>query len=176
MPGPVFREGETVVLRTIEAEDLDYVERLFNDQRVREHTDRHEPAYRSRSREWLDSLGEKDVVVLLVCEGTDPVGWINLFSLDDVVGTAEVGYGMAPDRWGEGFATDALETICRYAFEERGLHKMYARVFVTNPGSKRVLEKVGFHEEGRHREEALVDGDHVDVHRFGLLASEWLQD
>lgn len=176
MPGPVFLEGETVELRTIEEADLDFVERLFNDPRVRQHTDRHAPAYRSRGRELLDSLGGGDKVVLLVCNDTERLGFINLFSMDDVFGTAEVGYGIAPDHWERGYATDALGTVCRYAFQDRGLHKVYGRVFATNPGSQRVMEKVGFRDEGVLREEALVDAERVDVHRYGLLTTEWQRD
>jgi RimJ/RimL family protein N-acetyltransferase len=36
-----------------------------------------------------------------------------------------------------------------------------------------VLEKVGLREEGVLRDERFVDGEHVDVHRFGLLVDEW---
>jgi RimJ/RimL family protein N-acetyltransferase len=63
--------------------------------------------------------------------------------------------------------------MCRYAFEERRLDKVVAEAYATNPGSRRVLEKVGFREEGVHRQEAFVGGERVDLVHFGLLAEEF---
>lgn len=80
---------------------------------------------------------------------------------------------LAPESWGNGYATDALEAVCGYAFEERRLHKVYATAFETNPASRRVLEKAGFTEEGVLRQEGFAAGRHVDLHRYGLLAAEW---
>ena len=60
-----------------------------------------------------------------------------------------------------------------YAFDQRRLNKVIANAFDFNAGSRRVLEKVGFTEEGLHREEAFVDGAFVDIYRYGLLAREW---
>ena len=82
-------------------------------------------------------------------------------------GLAEVGFGIMPEEWGNGYASDALRTMCSYAFEERGLHKVYGNAFATNVGSQRVMENVGFEEEGILREEAIEDGRRVDVHRYG---------
>jgi RimJ/RimL family protein N-acetyltransferase len=48
----------------------------------------------------------------------------------------------------------------------------HATVYAQNDGSRRVLEKVGFTEEGLLRQEGFVGGEHVDVVRCGLLAEE----
>ena len=52
------------------------------------------------------------------------------------------------------------------------LEKLSADALATNPASQRVLEKNGFLEEGRFRDHAFVDGERVDVVRYGLLADE----
>jgi RimJ/RimL family protein N-acetyltransferase len=78
-----------------------------------------------------------------------------------------------PSAWGNGYATDALREICRYGFDERRLNKVVARAYETNPASNRVLEKVGFEQEGTFRQEAFVRGEFVDIHRYGLLAAEF---
>jgi len=80
---------------------------------------------------------------------------------------------IAPEEWGNGYATDALTAVCGYAFEERRLNKVYATTYATNPASSRVLEKAGFTREGVLRKEGFVDGDYVDMYRYGLLAEEW---
>jgi RimJ/RimL family protein N-acetyltransferase len=42
-----------------------------------------------------------------------------------------------------------------------------------NPASVRVLERLGFREEGRRRDDFYKDGAYVDVLTYGLLADEF---
>lgn len=176
MSGATFLTGDTIELKTLTEKDVEIVQRLLNDPQIRQPTDRYAPAYKSRVNQWISSRGEDDEINLLIYSGENPVGLINLFSIDDVFGLAEVGFGIIPEHWGNGYASDGLRTLCSYAFEERGLHKVYGNAFATNAGSQRVMEKVGFQEEGILREEAIEDGRRVDMHRYGLLAEEWLAD
>ena len=174
MPGPVFRDGEVVELCPVETEDVPFVQRVVTDPRVRKGIAASEPMNRVQEREWVESLGDDDGASLLVCVEGDPVGTIGLKPPNEVWGTAEVGYMIDPAQWGNGYATDALRETCGYAFEERRLDKVYATAYATNPASCRVLETVGFEREGVLRDEGFVEGERVDVHRYGLLADEWL--
>lgn len=89
------------------------------------------------------------------------------------LGTAEVGYAIHPDHWGNGFATEAVAPLTRYAFGERRLEKLAATVYEHDPASMRVLEKAGWHEEAVLEREAFVGGDRVDLHRFAAHADGW---
>lgn len=106
-------------------------------------------------------------------DDANPVGMISLFDEDDIAGTATLAYWVLPEAQGNGYCTDATGLVCEYAFSERRLNKLRADVLATNEGSQRVLEKLGFVEEGLLREEKFVYGDYVDVHRYGLLADDW---
>lgn len=172
MSGAAFLKGDVVDLCTIERNDVEFLHRLVNHPRVRPSVFSYAPLNRAQEREWVESVGEDDEVRLLVRADGDPAGTVGLNSPNVVWGTAEVGYMIDPDHWGNGYATDAVSRLCQYAFEERRLNKVYAKVYATNPASRRVLEKVGFVEEGRLRAEAFVEGEYVDVHRYGLLAAE----
>jgi len=173
MPGPVFRDGETVELRTVEEEDVGFLQEVVNHPAVRPHVVQFEPLNRRQEREWVESIGEEPGVQFVVCADGSPVGVTGLNDPVEAWGLAAVGYMIHPDHWNNGFATDAVRELCGYAFAERRYHKVSARAYVTNPASQRVLEKVGFTEEGVFRAEAFVDGEFVDVHRYGLLADEW---
>lgn len=173
MPGPVFRTGDIVELRTVEEEDVEFLQRTLNDPRVRAGIAASDPINRSTEREWAESQGDTDDAHFLVCVEGDPVGEIGLKPPNEVWGTAEVGYMIAPDEWKNGYATDAVTAVCGYAFEERRLNKVYATTYATNPASGRVLEKTGFTKEGVLRKEGFVEGNHVDMYRYGLLAEEW---
>lgn len=172
MAGHVFLRGDAVELRTVEEDDTEFLQATVNDPRVRAGIAAVAPVNGAREREWIESVGDDGGVHLVVHVDGDPVGTVGLKSPDEVWGRAEIGYLVAPDRWGNGYATDAVATLCDYAFDERRLDKVYATVFETNPASSRVLEKAGFAEEGRLRREAFVDGERVDLIRYGLLADE----
>jgi RimJ/RimL family protein N-acetyltransferase len=172
MPGPRYAEGETVTLRTIEEEDVEFCQRLVNDPRVRTRLSQNGPTNRAQEREFIETATD-DGVNLLVCVDGDPVGTVGYNDRNDAWGTAEIGYVITPEAWGNGYATDALSTLSADAFRQQRLHKLYAHVYATNQPSRAVLENVGYVEEGVHRKEAFVDGEYVDVHRYGLLAEEF---
>jgi ribosomal-protein-alanine N-acetyltransferase len=60
---------------------------------------------------------------------------------------AYLGYGIDRAHAGRGIATEAVGQVVEVAWDH-GLHRVQAAVSVDNPGSKRVLDKVGFRREG----------------------------
>ena len=56
----------------------------------------------------------------------------------------EIGWAVAADRWGEGFATELGRGSARVAFEQLGLPDVVAFTLVDNGASRRVMEKLGF--------------------------------
>jgi len=173
MPGPLFLEGDIVTLHPVEQADLEFLGTCVNHPSVREFVAAHRPKTSKDERQWLETVAESDDEVLLVCADGDPVGNVGLHDVDTAFGTAELGYYVHPDAWSNGYATDAVGQVVGYAFAELRLHKVSARCFEHNDGSRRVLEKNGFQREGVLREEAFVDDEHVDMYRYGLLAEEW---
>lgn len=61
-------------------------------------------------------------------------------------------YGLHPDTWGEGLATEVAETICRHAFLTLDFERIEAATDVPNHRSVRVLERLGMHLERRSDE------------------------
>lgn len=86
---------------------------------------------------------------------------------------AEIGYELAPDEWGHGYASEAARAILRFGFEHLQLHRIVAHCLVENIGSARVLEKIGLRQEGRLRESELIKGRWHDTLIYGILAREW---
>lgn len=174
MPGPAFLHGDRVDLHTIEEEDAEFLQAAINDPRVRRGIGMRGPITGHEEREWIEGLGEEDGVHLLVCRDGEPMGTVGLHDLGEgSAGTAKVGYWLHPDHHGRGYATEAVELLVGYGFDQHRLHRVTAKVYDFNEASKRVLEKVGFVEEGAHREGTFVDGEYVDVCYFGVLEGEW---
>ena len=95
-------------------------------------------------------------------------------SVWDATQTAELGYSLAPELWGQGLATEAVGSVVDYAFETLRLHKIYGYAAEPNIGSHRVMEKIGMTLEGRAREQGMIrDGTRVDTRNYGILRHEW---
>jgi [ribosomal protein S5]-alanine N-acetyltransferase len=58
--------------------------------------------------------------------------------------SGQIGYYIAPDCWGQGYATEAAGRLLRYATDNLRLPRVTAHVFLGNTASLRVLEKLGF--------------------------------
>lgn len=80
--------------------------------------------------------------------------------------SAWIGYWVSGDVTGGGVATGALALGLDHCFGAVGLHRVEATVRPGNAASRRVLEKVGFREEGLLKRYLNVDGawrDHLLV-------------
>lgn len=170
MPGPVFIEGDTVALHPVEEDDHHFLYSHGNRTGIREGVGRARPVDRESIAEMLD--GERSTA-FIVCRDGDPVGYVWLWGIDEATGRGELGYWIVPDAQGRGYAPEAVSLITEYAFSERRLHKVEARVWETNEASQRVLEKLGFEREGTLRDRNYVDGEHLDAHFYGVLEGEW---
>ncbi|WP_436925321.1 GNAT family N-acetyltransferase [Halosimplex amylolyticum] len=181
MPGPVFLRGDGVTLRPVEESDYEFFRRHANHPDVRPGFGGGAPATADDIADRIEAMqDDDDSETFLVCaaDGDDSasvqrVGEAFCFDLYEQRGSVEIGYWIAPDHQGNGYATAAAERLVEYCFAERRLHKVDARVLAFNDGSRRVLEKVGFESEGRRRDEYYVDGEYVDAELYGLVADEW---
>ena len=86
---------------------------------------------------------------------------------------ADIGYELAPERWGKGYATEAALAIVAFGFEELELHRISSWCIADNVASARVLEKVRMKKEGRLRQNEYFKGRWWDTLLYGLLVDEW---
>nr|WP_269669441.1 GNAT family N-acetyltransferase [Paenibacillus sp. GSMTC-2017] len=75
------------------------------------------------------------------------IGWCGFGSLDFNHNVTEIFYLIGKHHWGCGYATEAIEGLMKYCFDELGLEKLSAVVKPDNIASKRIIEKLGFHYE-----------------------------
>jgi ribosomal-protein-alanine N-acetyltransferase len=85
---------------------------------------------------------------------------------------AEVWYKIHPDCWGQGYATEALNTLIQFGFNELGLHRIEAGCAIENIASIKVLEKVGMSKEGIKRKILPIRGEWVDNYFYSILETD----
>lgn len=180
MPGPVFLEGETVTLRPVEEEDIEFIQRCMNDPQVWRPALDIDPMNREQGTEFFENvISDADAVKCLVCEGEEPLGIVSLmesqYGPDETRRSraAELAYYLAPDHHGQGYGSDAAARMVQYAFEDRNLRRISARCGRFNDASAGLLESLGFEHEGTLREAAWFRGEYHDTLWYGLLREEW---
>ena len=76
------------------------------------------------------------------------VGGLGLAGLPDNEGTTEIGYALDQKYRGLGIATEAVQALSDWAFQDQGLQLLRAETPVDNAGSQRVLIKNEFKKTG----------------------------
>jgi len=167
MPGPAFRSADGTELRAIESEDHAFIAEKWNSRDVRLPTNTNEPMTAGDVAAAVDS---DESVNFVVCADGERVGAAWLFGVKPLHGRGELGYWVADGHRGEGHATAAARLLVEYAVAEQRLRKLTARVFEGNEASERVLEKVGFEEEGLLRDHYYIDGEWLDATLYAYFA------
>lgn len=104
------------------------------------------------------------------------VGSVSLYEWSSYHRRALMGYDLAKDQWGHGFAQEAIRAILRFAFAEMDLNRVEIWTSAANERSLRLARRLGFTLDGTLRRRILEDDRQFhDCAVFGLLREEWAQ-
>jgi RimJ/RimL family protein N-acetyltransferase len=180
LPRDQFREGSIPVLETKRLalrmpclEDAKAMVVLANDRRIAENTARIPHPYKLADAESFisgASKGAADAVFLITLRGGAVIGACGVTALDE---QAELGYWLGVPHWGKGYATEALHAVIDYAFTDLGHEALNAGARVTNPASRRVLEKCGFQWTGVGLYRIRAINSSAPIDRFRLERGIW---
>lgn len=151
-------ETERLVLRAPRADDAPDIFRIMSDERVVRYfgiPPMHSLEQAVRRVEIFQSsfAAHEGIRWAITMRGEDRlIGTLGFWRLIKAHLRAEVGYELAPERWGQGIMPEALGAVLRFGFTAMGLHSVEAQIDPANNGSRRVLEKLGFVQEGYFRE------------------------
>jgi RimJ/RimL family protein N-acetyltransferase len=87
---------------------------------------------------------------------------------------AELGFTLAQEHQGKGFASEAVSRLLDYAFESLELHRIFAIADCRNKPSWMLLERVGLRQEGHFLENTWFKGEWSDEYLYAVLKDEWL--
>ena len=175
MPGAVFLRGDRIVLRTVEDEDVDVLQRARNEPTFRDGLMSKYPANRTMVEMDLEERAEnddEDTLGALICVEEEPVGMIHLFDIQPAE-SGSLGYWLLPEYRGNGYVTEGAGLLIDHAFQNLALHRILAWAIDYNEASQAVLRRLGFSHEGTHREHVFRNGEYHGIEHYGLLVSEW---
>lgn len=129
-----------------------------------------------QARDGIDSRqdAENPSALCAIRVAEDVVGWAGTFLHDPRARVAEVAYYVLPEYWGNGYASEATRLLVTFAFDELNARRVEASVQADNPGSRRVLEKLDFQQEGTKREAYYKDGEYKNITLWSLLKTEFV--
>jgi UDP-4-amino-4,6-dideoxy-N-acetyl-beta-L-altrosamine N-acetyltransferase len=168
--------GEKSHLRAIEREDIPTFVRWLNDPEVRHYLNLYLPLSKAQEEEWFAAHLRDDSSRVFTIETEDGVaiGNIGLHDLDWKNRSALLGIVIAEkEYWGQGYGSDAITALLRFAFGEMNLHRIWLAVFDFNERAIRCYEKCGFRHEGRAREAMFRDGRYHDALQMAILQQEF---
>lgn len=123
-----------------------------------------------RRRRWA---GRGRALIWAVRYGGQYAGQMSVWSITlGVTWSAQVGYWIDERFAGRGIAPTALALAADFCFQVAGLHRLEASIQPGNVASRRVVEKLGFREEGVRVREVHVDGAWRDHVCYAITAEE----
>ena len=127
----------------------------------------------ARLRTWAAS--EVDVTYALVpTETALPAGLTSLLRIEPAQGSAEIGavlYSPALQRTRA--ATEAVQLLASYLFEELGYRRLEWKLDCLNAASARAAQRLGFRYEGRFRNALVYKGRNRDTDWFAMTDEDW---
>lgn len=98
------------------------------------------------------------------------IGNIKLGPINERYGYADISYFIGEDDCrGKGYAREAIELVCTFAFQKLGLHRIQAGVISGNYRSVKALEACGFRLEGCQIDKFVLDGKFANHLLFGRI-------
>jgi [ribosomal protein S5]-alanine N-acetyltransferase len=163
-------------VRSWRASDLDSLVKYANNERIWLNLrDRFPHPYttcagRAFIRAAMGSDPETQLAIAVEGKAVGGIGFAPQSDVERV--SAEIGFWLGEPFWGRGITTDALVAVTRYAMETQHLTRIFALPFASNLASCRVLERAGYHLEGRLSRSAIKSGVIVDQLQYAYVRGE----
>lgn len=171
---------ERLILDDINRQDTRALFRLMSDERVTRYNDvsaftdisdaywlidfLHERFAQQTGLRWAMRLRDGDGMLIGTCG-------FNVWHRRNRCGV--IGYDLRPDYWNQGLTTEAVHAMVQFGFTKMALNRIEADLMAENHASARVLQKVGFMEEGTLRQRGYWKGQYHDLRLFSLLRVEY---
>lgn len=178
---------ERLVLRSLRQSDYSTLSELFSDPQVIRYVNRGSQPTPIRARRLLNQIRSSstklDSLHYGICwRGKEQVIGITSFQhWNDQNGTAQIGYILNRSCWGRGVATEAVQRLLQFGFDDLHLGRVEARCYEANVSSQRVLSKIGMSYErslpsfGLHDEDDEGSESLMDVKVYSMYREQYVR-
>ncbi len=166
-------ETERLTLRAPRPEDIKAIAVLADDRRIAENTARLPHPYGVSDAEHFVAIANKrasEACFVITLDDT----LIGACGVDPREDGPEIGYWLGASYWGQGYATEAVRAVIDHAFGDLQHEALQAGARVSNPASRRVLEKCAFQWTGVRLSRIRAINSAAPVDRFRLDRKLWV--
>ena len=110
----------------------------------------------------------------IVREKDDALIGMSGYGPNELTGEMDFGYWLGLDHWGQGYATEAAQAVLTHAFCIGRVDEIITDCRLDNPGSRRVLDKLGFRAAGKRERYSLGGDETARTEKLELTCDEWL--
>jgi RimJ/RimL family protein N-acetyltransferase len=175
---PLLTTGR-LILRPFRADDAPVVQQLAGDIRIARGTAAVPHPYGDGVAEaWIAShttlfAQKREIVFAVEARSTSSlIGAVSLLNLAPAHARAELGFWIDVDYWSQGYCTEAVREVMRFAKESLEVTRFVGRCLAWNAASANVMKKVGLEIEGCLVKHEKHEGQYVDQLIFGLSLAE----
>lgn len=173
-------EGKTIILRAIEKEDLEILNKWANNAEIQYWLGGwHFPTNMEDQMRWFSSFSVNSTNQRFVIEAPDlgVIGTANLVDIDWKNRNAFHGMMLGDkDIRGKGYGVDTVMAVMKYAFEELGLQRLDGSMIEYNVASlKMYIEKCGWKKEGRQRNWYFRKNQYWDRIIVGITREDYFE-
>lgn len=167
--------GERLILRQLHVDDAPALFDVLSDSDVMQFWSSGPHANVEETRKyaaWNADTSAGHICWAITVDEMAALGWVIL--LPHRTNSFELGYILGRSHWRNGYVYEAATLALNFAFENLNARRVMADTDPDNVASIRMLEKLGFRQEGYLREEWETHIGVRDSLIFGLLRSEWV--
>jgi len=162
----------------IKQEHLPDIFKLFGDKRVTQYYNIVTLTNESDAQPFIDWFQKRYAEKLGIRWGIALKGHANIigtigFNNFTTRHRANIGYDLQPEFWNNGYATEALNEVISFGFDQLDINRIEAEVMQDNNISEKLLTKIGFKKEGVLRQWMYWNDKHYDMTMYSLLSSDF---
>lgn len=101
------------------------------------------------------------------------IGTCGFVEFDKSNNCAEIGYVISDAYWNNGYATEAVQSIISYGFDQLGFNRIFARHIVGNTSSGKVMQKCSMKYEGTLKQSMCVKKQYRDIVIYGITRDDY---
>lgn len=163
--------GEHIKLRALEPSDIDFLLAIENNEDLWHLSYTNQPFSRHILMKYIENANQdiyqaKQLRLVISDEKNTPLGLIDLYDFDFQNKRAGVGIIVDLNHRRKGYAIEALNLVCKYAFTRLELHQLFASINHGNKSSKHLFEQAGFIQTSVKKDWNFIGGKFYDEYFY----------
>jgi len=175
--GPKCLIGHYIYLKSLQKKDLKYVEKWGKDQEIMKLIGEVEPWTKKTTEKWFNEQRKSEDQVwfaIIIKHNGRMIGEAGLLRIFKPWRATDMSIIIGEkDCWGKGYGTEVAHLLFRYIFETMKFHRVSIGVVGFNKRAIRFWKKVGFKQEGIHRDGYYYNGQFSDFIMMSILEDDY---